>query len=254
MNSKKPITVSLKMIYIIFGIAMLCSAESCQDKSENKRSEIPSVKEVKIEKENLTTIQQSLIDNQISEEFYSLVQFADSSGYICDSLRRPNPARLNESNEIIIDKYRFYRLSPKETTLFFELRWWIQMNEQLDSLHKTLLIPDSTLYIKAESVTAYLYIEKSYFNKTGNGYYKDGIIEEWKFKNDDAAKAAAENLVMYQSLFFNRGFYICYLRNNLYIFHSRAAGFYTPLKNMWLHFEKSCGAIMPEKANQRKNW
>lgn len=219
------------------------------------------------------TIDTSITDLQpvkqiVTKEFLDLVKYLDSLGFIGDSARfQKTYRRVNQQRPLKIENYLFYELTLEETVPILEhdflvgdrtafeenrmdsteLKRWNEWRERWE-INKPLLV-------KVEKIIAYFYVEKSLFDGTGSGTYYDGIIEEWKFPDIQSAKDAADDLSKKETMvYINRGAYICYLDKYMYVFHSKSAGFYTPLKKFVNYFSDKNNATIPNRQEQRKNY
>jgi hypothetical protein len=206
----------------------------------------------------------------VTKEFLDLAQHIDSSGFICDSARfKKTYRRVNQQRPIKIEDYLFYELTLEETVPILEHMRHVEWRDEVEMNRE---IPDTAqlnwwkdwkdrwklnfeLFEKAEKITAYFYIEKSFFDGTGSGTHYDGLIEEWEFPDKQSAKDASEDLSKKETMvYINRGAYICYLDKYMYVFHTRSAGFYTPLKKFLTYFADKNNANIPNKREQRKNY
>ena len=201
----------------------------------------------------------------VTPEFFQLVKYIDSVGFIYNAARFVKTYPEGQGEQVNIDgNYLFYVLSPDEVVPFASHKkemddLAMNLNEmdslnyqrQLDYINRWKL--NIALFEKVERITAYFFVEKSFFNRTGKGTYNDGLIEEWKFPDTQSAKDAAFDLSKKETMvYFNRGAYVCFLNNYMYVFHSRSAGFYTPLKKFWTWFADKNRATIPNEREQRK--
>jgi hypothetical protein len=78
-----------------------------------------------------------------------------------------------------------------------------------------------------------------YYKQSADNMFPDGVIEEWTFSTQEAAKTAAE---IFQKIgddvFFNTEPYPCVVGNKLYLFHTRAMAFSFDQKPLFLEFVK----------------
>lgn len=256
-----------RTLYILIAIFII----SCSNQ-QTGQNDTMTADTINIIKDTLRTNDTELQpDKQIvTEEFLDLVRYLDISGFICDSARFAKTySDIYQGRQIRIDNYLFYKLEVSETYPISEhmnhvkqrddmekerkltdtkqQRWWKEWKEKWEV--------DTELLDKAENIIAYFYVEKSLFDGTGRGTYYDGIIEEWKFPDAQSAQDAADELSNKETMVYvNRGAYICYFDKYMYVFHSRSAGFYTPLKKFWLHFSEVNKATIPNKYKQRRNY
>jgi hypothetical protein len=207
----------------------------------------------------------------VTKEFLNLVKFIDSSGFISDSARFTKTYNQeNQTRPIKIDNYFFYELRLEETVPISEFYPRVKGRTEFENERKPEIDSvewkrwqewrnrwelDYSLFEKVEKIVSYFYVEKTLLNGTGDGTYYDGIIEEWKFPDTKSAKDAAEELAKKETkVYVNRGAYVCYLGDYMYVFHSRSAGFYTPLKKFLEYVAEKNKATIPNKAEQRKNY
>jgi hypothetical protein len=81
-----------------------------------------------------------------------------------------------------------------------------------------------------------------YFRQDG-AQFPDGVVEEWSFESKEDAEDAW-NAVKNSGdeIFFNTQPYFCLLKNNLYVFHTRAMAFSDDQKLLFGAFVKRTGA------------
>jgi len=107
---------------------------------------------------------------------------------------------------------------------------------------------------KVKSIYSYHYISKKPSIYGSSKTFEDGIIEQWQFESEEEAKMIGDDIREKAWLVYvNRGAYVCYLKNYVYIFHSRASGFYTPLKNFFTFFVKTNKATKAKEGRKRDN-
>lgn len=216
---------------------------------ENKDTKVSAVPTTS----NSDTSQTIMLDSNLAEshaieqetfinpEFLDLVKVIDSSGYLYDSIKLRKTYRGFDSVKTIHEKgYLFYETELKNTVPlsknnFIRKQLRNANVQEMDSLElekfktwKKQRVLNFKQLEKAKSIYSYHFIAK----KPKGSYSSDGIIEQWEFDSNEEAQLAAIDLGKKELfVYFNRGAYVCYLENYVYIFHSRASGFYTPLKN-----------------------
>jgi len=240
---------------------------ACSDRETNNQ-ENKKVDTLRSKTETIASETTDLQSEQqiVTIDFLDLVKHIDSSGFIGNSARfQKTYRRVNNQRPVKIDDYLFYELTLEETVLVLEHRQHVRERDEYEMEREN---PNTTqqkwwqnwknhwklnfeLFEKVEKITIYFYVEKSLLDGTGNGIYYDGIIEEWEFPDAQSAKDAAEDLSRKNRMVYvNRGAYICYLDKYMYVFHSRSAGFYTPLKGFLTYFTDKTNATIPNEIKQ----
>lgn len=233
---------------IVYGITITLFILSCTNTNNNNtRSNIDSTKSSTDTSQIIPMDSTLIVSNTIEEptpinlEFLDLAKAIDSLGYLYDSVRLRKSYRGFDSVKIIHEKgYLFYKTELKNTVPFSKnnfIRKQLRYGEvkEMDSIElekfkawKKERVLDFKQLEKVKSIYSYHFIVK----KSRGSYNSDGIIEQWEFDSEENARIAAEDLGKKERfVYFNRGAYVCHLKNYVYIFHSRASGFYTPLKN-----------------------
>lgn len=196
-------------------------------------------------------------ESKITNEFKVLIEYLDSVGYVCDTIKAQKSYRYLDSLIIIrAYGYSFYKINLRNTVPFYHLKRvakHIEYYEKqvLDSSQlarheawKTKMFIDLKFLEGVEDIYSYHYVAKKSATSGSSKTFKDGIIEQWRFTSKEAAKRAAEEIGAKETwIYINRGAYVCYLENFVFIFHSRSAGFYTPLKQFFKRFIKNNTAI-----------
>jgi hypothetical protein len=163
------------------------------------------------------------------KEFEILAHSLDSFGYVSDTVRiiKVNIYPELKSAEVVLFSGRpFYKI-PKENTKLF---WW---NRLYAGNQDTLNLE---AFRNGEEVWTYFYRKKNVSNVN-----EDGLIEQWTFKDDQAASAAIETLRSFYPLpYFNTQPYYTIHQRHLFIFHTRAMAFSYGQKKVFEAFEKIC--------------
>lgn len=201
-----------------------------------------------------------------TKEFLDLVTFIDSCGYKSDTLRAGKTYEHHDPSQIkAVKDYFFYNVKLKDTppyrTRDFLFRRAENINSE-DTINQQRMDEwrerwemNYSLLEKVQRIIAYFYVIKQPIAGNGLKTYIDGIIEEWTFPDSVSAKNAAEDLAEKETMVYvNRGAYVCYLENYVYVFHSRSAGFYTPLKKFRDYFAAKNKAIIPNTKGQRQGY
>jgi hypothetical protein len=223
---------------------------SCTEKNQTSYNNEASANSTKLSTDtsqqklpDSTAIGSNIIEEKetfINPEFLDLVKSIDSLGYLYDSIRLRKSYRGFDSVKTIHEKgYLFYETELKNTVPFSKnnfIRKQLSSAkvQEMDSIElkkfkawKKQRVLNFKQLEKVKSIYSYHFIAK----KSSDSYRSDGIIEQWEFDSKEDARKAAEDLGKKERfVYFNRGAYVCYLENYVYIFHSRSAGFYTPLK------------------------
>ena len=219
----------------------------------------PSTEQVNsaVQEQQIPLTQDSIVDAITKEQptqwvkpiFVDLARFIDSAGFIGDSARRAKTYNFKAPLQKT-DKYNFYTIDFEQHPVNYHITEIL--SEKRDTEWGKQWHVDSLLFNIVENITLYFYVNKKLFTNSSTGWNEDGLIEAWTFENSTQAKNAAMQLAQKQTMVFvNRGAYICYLDNQMYVFHSRAAGFYTPLKRFFKHFTTQNNATIPKQRMYR---
>lgn len=77
-----------------------------------------------------------------------------------------------------------------------------------------------------------------YFKQQGD-LFPDGVIEQWEFGSEEEAQEAMQAVTgSGNGIFFNTQPYFCVVKNNLYVFHTRAMAFSFDQKPLFEEFVK----------------
>lgn len=193
------------------------------------------------------------LDKIVSDRFLNLIKSIDSAGFIFDTIRYKKVNEPKHPDNLVINQienYLIYTIPLKETVPYQHIE-----KCESGSMHskewceKWFLSKEK--FVQVKNISQYYFREK----KPTNSTTVDGIVEEWTFQNIETAKEVAENLGTTESMVYvNRGAYICYIENYVYIFHSRSAGFYTPLKIFFKQFSANYHAQIPNNRVLRKGY
>lgn len=177
-------------------------------------------------------------EGRITTVMMDLAERMDSSGFTCDRERFEKTYGLSYEERIEQKGHHFYLLSFEAAT---------------GLMHKEDELLDQELMKQVERIIAHFYVDAELFSEDRQrSFFPDGIVEEWRFPDSLMAEKAARQMVEDEELlYFNRGAYVGLLNERVYLFHSRAAGFYTPLKDLWKAFTRMDAARVPIPEEQR---
>lgn len=172
------------------------------------------------------------VDERLSEPMLRIANYLDSLGYVSDSSRLKTVYTFLRNNVLIYGgRHTFYECVPKETIV-------------TDLIVVGDLPPsfDSLIYGNPEPVIEYFFTTPT---KDESGWYTDGIVEQWTFKDSVQARTAAQALVLTPGVYFhNAPLMVCYVYNHMYVFHSRATPSMYKIKPYFLDFVKQNAAIV----------
>lgn len=217
-----------------------------------------------------TIIESNRIEKEqgfINPEFLDLVKTMDSLGYFYDTAKlKKSYQRFNFVKKFTEKGYLFYENELENKAPFSTHKRILRhvnssASEEMDSLElekfkhwKSLRLLNLNALKKVKSIYSYHYISKKPSTFGSSKTFKDGIIEQWQFESEEEAKLVGDDIREKAWLVYvNRGAYVCYLKNYVYIFHSRSSGFYTPLKNFFTLFVKTNTATKAKKGRGRDN-
>lgn len=192
---------------------------------------------------NIKDTQTDYSDTLITERFLRFAQFLDSSGYSCDTLRLKKTYNIpNDNKKITIDKYNFYLYPPGKNSLD-----WRFETASIDTLVSLTL--NKKLFSTVISVESYFYTQKTPEIKYGEKWYIDGIIDEWKFPDNNSAKIGAIELINKQDeIYFHMQHHlVCYVDNYVYVFSTRGSWAWNSITLLFEQFVKDNGAIIPSE-------
>lgn len=174
-----------------------------------------------------------------SDFFVEFIRDLESEGYLFDTLRfnKSYGGKLGYSgNAKPFEKsgFIFYNVPLIETAPYY----YQEKNPEI-----------GLDFSGVKKIRTYYFASQTY-NK---GNKPDGIIEEWLLETDTIAKTLAKQLALEESkIYSNRGAYICYKENLIYIFHSRSVAYYDQIKPIFNDFISKADAIAPYENDQRK--
>ncbi|MBI3218793.1 MAG: hypothetical protein HYZ44_04720 [Bacteroidetes bacterium] len=149
-----------------------------------------------------------------THEFQGLVFTLDSLGYQSDTSRvkrLKNYQELLDSKIQIFGKFPFYKIAKEKSEV---LRWNTIIKNKADSI-------DTEIFRTAESAWLYFYQKR----ETAT-WVEDGVIEQWRFKDEATAQFALKKLnSRYPFPYFNTNPYYLVRGQFLYLFHTRAMAF-----------------------------
>lgn len=216
---------------VLYSILLL-SLLSCSPKQQEKERESEgtiALDAVEAQEES----QPQSIHQPVTEDFMQLVDFIDSSGYIFNRERYQKIySGDGGQKEYLYNGKLFYQLP----TIPFSNRDHIGIYSSMDESD----LIDSAVLRKATGVVQYHFEIK----QPSSNLRPDGLVEEWTCPSAEIAREIGEELGAKEFYtYINRGAYICYKDRYVYVFHSRSAGFYTPLKNFFEYFLEQTNAI-----------
>ncbi|MCE2998135.1 MAG: hypothetical protein ACK5RG_19575 [Cyclobacteriaceae bacterium] len=162
-----------------------------------------------------------------THEFQSLVVALDSLGFKSDTSK---VKRLKNYRELVDGKiqcfgmFPFYKIAKEKS----EILWWnTRVRNAGDSI-------DTEIFRTAESAWLYFYQKR----ETAS-WVSDGVIEQWKFKDEATTQFALTKLnSKYPFPYYNTNPYYIANGSCLYIFHTRAMAFSYGQKDIFQLFRK----------------
>lgn len=239
--------MTMRRLTTIFSLLFLIS---CSDQSTDKQSVHKQIIIKDTTSQQANTVD-TLMPQITTDRFLRLVEFFDSSGFHFDTPRFKKTYKYSDNAKVHkIDNYIFYDISFEKTIPYEHIKrcdndtsehmknWCAKWGLNLNNFEK------------AEKIIQYFFVDKNVNSPTyrGEKYFVDGIIEEWKFPDNNSAKRASEDLGTKQEMVYvNRGGFVCYLDNYMYVFHSRASNFMYSLKPLFKTFVTNNKAIKTNK-------
>lgn len=238
-----PTFVTMKKSGFFLVLFLVACGQEKGDPSANKGQELSKKRTERITVQDSKEEDEKGEEKEVSKEFGILVAYIDSIGFTCDTGRFEKTYGQAYERSFQRNGHHFYEFAFEETAPIKEASMGSR-SERVDV--------DKELLGEVERILAHFHVDQRLFEEEGRGSFPDGIIEEWRFPDSTKAERAAEWLAQRESfLYINRGAYICYLRNRMYVLHSRSAGFYTHLKRAWKHFGKREKVKIPFEEEQR---
>jgi hypothetical protein len=162
-----------------------------------------------------------------THELQELVVALDSLGFKSDTSR---VKRLKNYRELLDGKIQLFGMFPfyKTAKEKSEILWWNTMvRNASDSI-------DTEIFRTAESAWLYFYQKR----ETAS-WVSDGVIEQWKFKDEATTQVALIKLnSRYPFPYYNTSPYYIANGSYLYIFHTRAMAFSYGQKDIFQLFRK----------------
>jgi hypothetical protein len=156
--------------------------------------------------------------------FVSVLDFLGYSGDTARVNRLKNYSEFLGTEIVFFRRYPFYKM-PREKSKI--LSWNNFARESQDSIN-------TRIFDEAEDVWAYFYREREKSNLV-----VDGVIEQWRFADERAAKEAINALKSFYPLpFFNTEPYYATKGRFLFVFHTRASAFSYRQKEFFARFEE----------------
>jgi len=178
----------------------------------------------------------------------TFAKYLQSVGYYCRPASPIRNTNLDKSKLLTYDKFHFYQIpfSQNEVnshrpisnhkTESEELQNWGLNLENFSCAHQIIQY-------------RYYYGEKK-SNSSSNIERRTsthGFIEEWEFADSNAAKVASMELGVKQNyVYMNRGGFVCYKDNYMYVFYANASGFMGQTRHL---FEKFLHDYQATKTN-----
>lgn len=249
--------------YIIISILLVSCSENGID---SKKIEIQDSTSIFQETPKDSLKRNEVYRKEVSEEFMDLVMFIDSMNYRWDTLRAKKTYEHHDSSEYkITNGYLFYEIQLQNTAPYKNrefIKRQLSNIELSDTLNYNRMIGwrerwgiDTNLLDQVKSIKAYFFVTKEPYINNGIKTFVDGTIEEWKFPDTLIAKSVAKDIADKASrVYINTGAYVCYLDEYVYVFYSRSAGFYTPLKRFWNYLIDQQNAVIPDGEIQRMDY
>lgn len=172
------------------------------------------------------------VDERLSGPMLRIANYLDSLGYVSDSTRLGNVYTFLRNNVLIYGgRHTFYACVPAETVV-----------TDLIVVGDLPVAFDSLIYGNPEPVIEYFFTTPT---KDESGWYTDGIVEQWTFKDSVQARTAVEALVLTPNVHFhNAPLMVCYVDNRMYVFHSRATPSMYKMKPYFLDFVEENNAVI----------
>lgn len=203
-------------------LCLLLLAISCHE----KKTKPPTHATVDQPSDNRPIVREKSADGP-THELQELVVALDSLGFKSDTSR---VKRLKNYRELLDGKIQLFGMVPfykiaKEKS---EVLWWNTMvRNASDSI-------DTEIFRTAESAWLYFYQKR----ETAS-WVSDGVIEQWKFKDEATAQIALAKLnSRYPFPYYNTSPYYIANGSYLYIFHTRAMAFSYGQKDIFQLFRQ----------------
>lgn len=144
-----------------------------------------------------------------------------------------------------LQKVKIYPELNQKSVQYFEAHPFYPIDFKNSSIYKTYTsmskgAPNFEIFQGVKYIWGYFYKDKK-----AKGMLTDGVIEEWTFETEEAAKMALKQLLSPKFIvYFNTTPYYCRLTNKVVIFQTRASAFSYQQKAVFEVFTQSIGAII----------
>lgn len=171
-----------------------------------------------------------------SDLFVEMTDYLDSLGYSFDTTRIKKVGYFSNKKAFSHDDKCFYHIDLPNHPVFHP----VGFTNNYDGIDTSKI--KKHLFYAATNIYGYFYCEK----RRKDEMLRDGVIEEWQFKNDIQADSAGQELNRIRNLvFFYTSSFVKRTKNNVYIFHNRGA-FDQIHKKTIKHFEKYFDSQYPQ--------
>lgn len=228
----------IRAINFLFILTIIFTV-SCSSPTDKKTNS-----EIKIDTKKTTNSSLIVDSSSVPEKvdspsslFLEMTNYLDSSGYSFDTtrLKKVHYRLQNKNGLVFADKY-FYKIVLPDHSAFDT----VEVLKGYSGIDIKTIKKD--LLKKAKGIFAYFYCEKIKTDEV----VRDGVIEEWQFHNEeDAEKAGLELNRIRNFTFFYTASYVTRTKNNVYVFHNRAA-FNRVHQNTIKHFYKLFDVVYPQ--------
>lgn len=229
----------LKYFFALFVFLLLSCSKKAEEKSALKLAKSTPVKELikdSLEKED--DKEEALENNtkyKPSNDFQKLVVDLEKKDLIYDIQRLENVKiykELRVENITYFNDYPFYWIPLNETMVY--------RNKNNKPFSSYLVNLDINVFEKVKGVWGYFYRDKN-----SNDVIYDGVIEQWKFNNENHAIDVLNELKREGlKIYFNTNPFFCRVGNDVFIFHTRAMMFSYQQQSVFDKFVKDSNAII----------
>jgi hypothetical protein len=163
----------------------------------------------------------SAADTIVTTRFLNFVSYLDSVGFNCDTNRlNKTYGHYSRINKYSFNNHFFYSSTPRTSGLGTYFSYFEKAGKNYPD--RTL---DTTIFRSCNSVIWYFLSALKPDQVDDQKWYTDAIIEEWEFKDSSSAKTAAKEIGNKATwLYYQRGAFVCYIDNYVYIMTSRSTG------------------------------
>ncbi len=185
---------------------LIAVLSSCSETTESESKQIID----STDKDTVQTLKVYPIEARLCGPMLSFANHIDSNGFSCDSSRLAKVYTWLSDNENLYGRnHSFYVCDRSESCL--------ATSSMLDNTEHAEWF-DSIWGDTPEPIIAYFFTDPG-----SDGFYIDGVMEQWKLSDSTAARLVAEKIAFTENIFgHNVAPMLCYVDDCVYVIYSRS--------------------------------